>query len=438
MFRKSICIALSLILAFLLCGCDFFAAEPTELLSPPTLSGELNAINEAIKLSAGGEYTFKYPIRGSYRSAVVREDIDADGILEAFAFYSMTDGETVTMNIGYVRNKGEKWETISQQKIVAGGVDMVEFCDLDNDGIKEILVGWQIYGSSEMQVAVYSALENSLTQRMLQKYTHFLTCDLDEDDKNEVLIIKIGATEQMNTAALYEINEEGVTEVSSCELDSAAKTINPPVVGTLSTGKPAIYLDEIKGVGAVTEVLFLEKGVLVNPLLQVDIRETLSTLRSASYSTRDINDDGILEIPVQENLPSVARSQVNEKLYLTNWCSFNGEILTNQLVTMISVIDGYYYVIPAKWVGNIAVLKDTDNQVREIYRYNPEDMTVGESLLYIKAVKKSAWDADKYKSENTYEIMNNGETSFICRISETAAADGLTIENVKANFRLFE
>ncbi len=438
MVKKSISVILSLILVFLLCGCDLFATEPTELLSPPTLSGELNAINEAIKRSAGGNYTFKYPIRGNYRSAVVREDIDDDGTLEAFAFYGMTDGETVTMNISYIRQNGENWETISNQKIVAGGVDMIEFCDLDNDGTKEILVGWQIYGSSEMQLAVYSALENSLTQRMLQKYTHFITCDLDENDKNEVLIVKIGATEQMNTAALFEINQEGVTEVSSCELDSAAKTINAPVVGALSTGKPAIYIDEIKGVGAVTEVLFLEKGVLVNPLLQPDIRETVSTLRSASYATRDINDDGILEIPVQENLPSVAKSQVNEKLYLTNWCSFNGETLTNQLVTMISIIDGYYYEIPAKWVGNIAVLKDTDNQVREIYKYNPEDMTVGESLLYIKAIKKSDWDSGKSKSENMYEIMNNGETSFICKISETAAAEGLTIETVKANFKLYE
>ena len=59
---------------------------------------------------------------------------------------------------------------------------------------------------------------------------------------------------------------------------------------------------------------------------------------------------------------------------------------------MINVNDGYYYTIPNKWVGNIAVLKDTASNLREIYKYNSNDMTVGSSLLYIKAVKKKSWD----------------------------------------------
>ncbi len=438
MIKRLICLLLSLAIGFMLCGCDFFAADTAELLSPPALSGELNSINEAIKLSAGGEYELKYPTRGNYRSAVVREDIDADGMLEAVAFYSTTDGETVTMNINYITNNGEEWKAIGQQKIVAGGVNMIEFCDLDGDSIKEILVGWEIYGTTEMQLAVYSVVGNSLTQRMLQKYTHFITCDLNEDSKNEVLIIKTDTAQQQNTAVLFEISETGVTEVSSCELDIAAKTINPPVLATLSNGRPAVYIDEIKGVGAVTEVLFMQNGLLVNPLRQTDIKETLVTLRSATFEIKDINDDGIIEIPVQENLPSVITSQVNEKLYLTNWCSFNGEKLTNQLVTMINIADGYYYTVPAKWVGKIAVLKDTDNNTREIYKYNPEEMTVEESLLYIRAVKKTDWEHGKYKYERATEIINNGETTFICRISEKAAAEGLKIEDVKANFKLYE
>lgn len=438
MVKKIICLILGFILSFILCGCDFFAADTAELLSPPALSGELNAINEAINKSAGGAYTLKYPSRGNYRSAVVQEDINEDGILEAFAFYSMSDGETSTMNIGYVRKTENEWQSIAQQKIVAGGVDMIQFCDLDGDGVKEILVGWEIYGTSEMQLAVYSATENTLTQQMLQRYTHFTTCNLNEDGKNEIFVVRVGLADQPNTASLFELSGNGVVELSSCELDVAAKTVNAPVVSTLSTGKPAIYIDEIKGVGAVTEVLFMEKGVLVNPLFQPDIKETISTLRSATFSIKDINNDGVLEIPVQENLPSVTRSQVNEKLYMTNWCSYNGELLTNQLVTVINAIDSYYYIIPARWVGNIAVLKDTENKVREFYKYNSEDMTVGESLLYIKAVKKSDWDSSKNKDGKTFEIMNNGETSFICRISDVAASEGLTEENVKANFKLFE
>lgn len=438
MLRKILCAALCLLLGFVLCGCELFANDAAELLSPPALSGDLYPIAEAINETAGGPYTFKYPSRGDYRSAVVQNDINGDGILEAFAFYSMTDGETITMQINVIVFESGKWQSVAQQKIVAGGVDRLDFCDLDNDGVQEILVGWEIYGTSEMQLAVYSMGEKVLTQRMLQKYTHFITCDLDENDKKEILVIKSSTAEQTNSAALFTLTDDGVTEISSCELDSAAKTFNVPVAATLSSGKPAIYIDEIKGVGAVTEVLFMEKGVLMNPLYQADTKETLATLRSVSFSVRDINKDGILEIPVQVDVPSVSRSKFNEKLYLTSWCSFNGEQLTNQMMTMINVDDGYCYTLPAKWVGHIAVLKDTDNRLREVYRYNPETETVGESLLYFKAVAKTDWDDGKYKASGIEEIYNDGETSFICSISAAGIADGITMEYVKSNFMIFE
>ncbi|MBR7133855.1 MAG: hypothetical protein IKD04_10040 [Clostridia bacterium] len=437
MLKNLLCAAITVLMLSCLCGCgNFFAADTAELLSPPELSGELAPIAEEITKTAGGQYTFKYPSRGDYRSAVVQKDIDNDGISEAFAFYATAEGETMTMNINVIRSYDGEWKSAAVQSIVAGGVDRLEFCDLDGDGEEEILVGWEIYGTSEMQIAVYSLGENALTQRMLQRYTHFATCDLDEDGKNEVLLVKTNSAEQQNSAAIYSFTAEGVTELSSCLLDGTAKTVSEPIVAELSTGKPAIYIDEIKGVGAVTEVLFLEKGSLVNPLFQPDAGETLATLRSVSFSISDINGDGIIEIPVQESVPSVLTSEVNEKLYLTNWCSFNGESLTNQMTTMINVNDGYYYTLPARWVGNIAILKDTENRLREIYRYNASDMTVGDKLFYIKAVDIEAWKAGEYSGEGVSEITRNDETAFICYISKTAALEGLTLEEIKSDFKL--
>lgn len=438
MSRKITALLMSVLMFFCLCGCDLFAFDTEELLAPPTLTGELARIAEAISDSANGTYTLKYPSRGNYRSAVVQEDIDGDGLLEAFAFYGKNEGENYTMTVNLLQNTKGEWKSATEQKIVAGGVDKIEFCDLDSDGVKEILVGWEIYGTSEMQLAVYSFEDSALKQLMIQKYTHFTTCNLDDDGKNEVLIIKSATAENSNIAVLYSVAEEGMTLVSACPLDSNSKTFNEPIVSELSTGKPAVYIDEIKGVGAVTEVLFLEKGLLVNPLHSLDTLETVETLRSASFTTTDINSDGILEIPVQLEVPSVTESQLNEKLYLTNWCSFNGEMLVNQVTTMINQDDGYYYTIPAKFVGRIAVLKDTSKRIREIYKYNPEEMTVGESLFYIKAVDKSAWDHGDYRADGVREIANNGETSFICRLTAAAENEGITFESIVAGFKIIE
>ena len=282
-----------------------------------------------------------------------------------------------------------KWTCADKQKIVAGGVERIDFCDLDGDGISEILVGWEIYGASEMQLAVYSFKDSKLTQRTMQKYSRFVCCDLNEDGINEILIIKFSAAEQLNTAGVYRLTEGGVTELYSCELDKTVQSVGVPVVSHLSSGKPAVYIDEIKGVGAITEVLFVEKNQLVNPLMNPESRETLATLRLAGITVKDINDDGIIEIPVQENVPSLTKSELNEKLYLTNWCSYNGETLTNQMTAMINSSDGYYYVLSQKWAGQIAVLKDTDKRLREIYLYNSEDSSAGEMLVSFMTVPRA-------------------------------------------------
>lgn len=437
MFRKILCIFSIFTVVFFLCGCDIFTADTAELLSPPALTGDMYPIAEAIKESVSPDYTFEYPSRGDYRSAVVQHDINKDGILEAFAFYSTQDRETATMHINAVVTKDGKWSSAATQSIVAGGVDRIDFCDLDHDGTDEILVGWEIYGTSELQLAIYSLGENALTQRLLEKYTHYITCDLDDDDRNEIFIIRSSPAESKNTAHLYALTTVGVSQISSCELDSSAKTLNHPTAATLSTGKPAVYIDEIKGVGAVTEVLFLEKGKLVNPLLEKEAKETVKTLRSATFETYDINEDGLLEIPVQKEVPTVTKSGVSEKLYLTNWCSFNGEALTNQLTTIINVSDDYYYCIPQKWIGKIAILRDSENSLMEIYRYDPKEKVSGERLMYFKAVKKSDWDEGVYKNRDVTELVNNGETSYICYISSAAEKDGIDTDKVKKDFKLF-
>ena len=179
--KNAAAVILSLFLCVSLCGCKMFTADTAELLSPPELTGDIAPIASAISASAGGEYTLKYPSVGNYRSAVVQNDVDGDGIMEAFAFYSMTEDESTVMYVNVICSENGKWKSVAKQKIVAGGVDRVDFCDLDGDGISEILIGWEIYGTSEMQMAVYSFNDDELDRRMLQQYTHFLCGDIDED-----------------------------------------------------------------------------------------------------------------------------------------------------------------------------------------------------------------------------------------------------------------
>lgn len=437
MLRKTLLILVCFMLVLSLCGCDFVKTDMAELFSPPTLTGDFKDISRVIDKTAGSGYTLKYPVRGEHRSAVVQYDINNDGKNEAFAFYSKTDGDVTTMTIQLVRNQKGEWVDGGTQTIVASGVDMVQFCDLDDNGTSEILVGWQVYGTSEMQLAVYGYSENTFVQRLLQRYTTFMTCDLNGDEKSSVLIIDINTAEQRNTAALYALTDSGVIQTGICELDSKLQSIGMPIISELSNGKPAIYLDAIKGVGAVTEVLIENKGGLTNPLFDFETRENIRTLRSSSYPVTDINGDGILEIPVQENVPSVASDVLAEKLYLTNWCSFDGENLTVQTTAMINALDGYYFTIPSKWRSRIAILKDTENRLREIYVYDNKNALIGESLICIRAFNKKDWENGKYNELRMNEIARRDNTVFAYKLNDAIIEMGITHSDVEKAFVLY-
>ena len=415
-----------------LCGCSLFTVDTEELLSPPDLTGDLYPIAQALQKSVSNDYTLKYPAKGNYRSAVILNDIDSDGVFEAFAFYSITDGETVSMYINVICREGEKWVSVSQQKIVAGGVDKVEFSDLDGDGVDEILVGWQIYGTSEMQLAVYSFTGGTLSQRMLQRYSFFLCCDLNEDGENEIFLINFLPADTVCSAGIYQLKSDGVTEIAGCSMDGTVKTMSEPRLSELTSGKPAIYVDSVKGAGAITEVLFIEKNELKNPLYDPERKETIITLHPASMSSFDINLDGILEIPIQVEVPSVGKTDGNEILYLTEWCSYNGEVLTPKLTALMNYYDGYYITISEKWMGRIAVQRDIDNRTRQIYAYSTDAAKIGEKLYYIQAVDVAEWDAGKYGNLGLKEFCRYGKTSIVGWVSDYAKNADLTFEELTA------
>lgn len=435
--KKILCIALSLACALCLCGCDLLVFDTEELIAPPQLTGDMHPIEEALRGSAGSGYTLKYPTSGDRRSAVMLEDIDGDATFEAIAFYSTSDDELTNMHINVIRRKGEDWLSVSDQSIVAAGVEMVDFCDLDNDGVLEILVGWEIYGSSEKQLAVYSLVGDTLTQRLLQQYTGFLCCDLDGDEQNEIFIHLINATEGTNKAAVYNLHEGGIKQTAGCMMDSTVKTASQPQLSVLSNGKTAIYIDEIKGVGAVTEVLFLQNGELVNPLLDTEIAyENTRTLRAAALSITDINGDGILEIPVASELPAADGSQ--EKLYYTNWCSFNGEKLTTQLVAVHNTVDGYYLNVPAAFVGKIAITKDVANHRRIIHSYDADTATVGGRLALITAIETETFEDKDFDASGLKEIARNDTTVFAGTVYENGSGQAVSFEQLCEMFNLVE
>lgn len=419
-FKKILTLLLIVAVALCFSGCDFVTANTEELLSPPELTGELRLIKEVLESSVNTPITLKYPSGGEHRSPVILRDIDGDGTDEAFAFYSTSDTELASINLSVIKydKKSKSWFALDRQTLTGSGIEKTVFSDLDGDGVEEIIVGWEIYAASEKQLAIYSVGEKTLTQRMLEKYTTFLSTDLDEDKRPEILMQYLDTATATNTASLIVLDESGVLRYGQCSMDGNVKTVLPPVLSTLSNGKAAVYFDEIKGVGAITEVIFFVKGELQNPLFDNETLENKITLRDSALRITDINEDGLLEIPVAKELIN-ADVTSTEKLNYTSWCAFNGENFIEMKLSVINTLDGYRIDLPAKWYGKIAIAKNTEKRERVIYNYLPETNDVGDISVTLKAVTHSEFNSVRgFDKKKALEICRSEQFVYLAFIPE--------------------
>lgn len=429
--KRVLTLMLAIALCLMLCGCNMFVFDTDNILSPPELSGELKPIQQALVESIKGEYTLKYPTYGEIKSAVVTEDLDGDGIKEAFAFYSTSDSEETMMHLNVIVKDKKKYKSVDDNSKSASGIERIDFYDLNGDGKKEIIVGWEIYAESEKQLAVYQFEKNALTQIMSQKYTNYLCIDFDDNGKNEILVQDLDTKESTNKASLYSITENGLTQISGCLLDGKVKTAGRFKLSSLSNGQKAVYIDEIKGIGAVTEVLFMSKGELKNPLLDVEnTMENVKTIRSATIPSADVNNDGIIEIPMASDIPN-ADFNSDEKLYYTNWCSFSGDVLTVKQVSVVNTADGYSINLPKRFIGNIAASKNIDKRTRTVYLYDNELQIIGQRVITFKAYDKTEYEESEIKKSNNIKVFSKDNTIVVAETFDIGQDLRLTSEELE-------
>ena len=431
--KKVLALFMCICLSISLCGCKIFVFDTDNILSPPELTGEFKYIQKALVESIKGEYTLKYPTYGDIKSAVVTEDLDGDGIKEAIAFYSTSDAEETFMHLNVIVKEKKNYKSVDDSSKPASGIERIDFYDLNGDGKKEIIAGFEIYAESEKQLAVYQFDGKALTQIMSQKYTNYLCLDFDDDGQNEILVQELDTKESTNKAALYSVTEDGLTQISGCLMDGKVKTAGKFKLSSLTNGQKAIYIDEIKGIGAVTEVLFMSKGELKNPLLDTEnTMENVQTIRSATISSADINEDGIIEIPMASDIPNADLSS-EEKLYYTNWCSFSGEVLTVKQVSIVNTADGYSINLPKRFIGNIAVLKSVDKRTRTVYLYDNELQIAGLKAVTFKAFDKDEYEESEKPKGNNIKVFSKDNTVVVaetCDLGDDLKITEQELENI--------
>ena len=362
-------------LLLLLTGC--FSQSVDELYRAPRAPEDYLKLDEKINevLNAGGEYAA--PLTGELTQKVQLQDLDGDGVQEAIAFFRVASDER-QLKICIYRETADDYQLAATIESAGTAINAVAYRDLDGVAGKEIVVGWQ-QSDRLYSLAAYSIHNDQVLELMRTEYAAYQICDLDRDGVDEIVVLHTGTGEGANRAELYDYRESVLESVAAAPLSRSVTGLaeNGVRTGLLRGGEPAVFVDAVyssagyapgeelgafntsaySGDGQITDIFVWKDETLQNITLDPATGESDSTIRwYTAVSARDINRDGILELPDPYALPDPTSSSIAVNFWAIRWMQYDIDG-TAELVytTYYNDRDGWYFILPESWEGQITV-----------------------------------------------------------------------------------
>lgn len=362
-------------------GCSFAGMSDSDLLQPPRATGAEAAIQSLLEKTTNGDYKLSYPQSGDYRSGIVMQDINGDSAQEAIALYK-TSKDTASINIMFMKETAGKWESLGSYTNGNSDVDRLYFGDVDADGKNEVIVGWSSYLTGNNQITMYEYNDsNTVSQLFVNTDTMYIDMslmDITNDNVDDLVVLTASVNEKTSqtttTARLYSSCVKGdFSRVSEIKTNPNIISYSQILQGNISDNVKGLFMDgnTSNENELITEVLYYsnEKQILMNPLDYTEANGDVEniTVRKTTTVCKDIDRDNIIEVP-SPYIPVVDTSNITP-CPIIKWykiVSSNGTVQEAQQ-TVASYSDGFYFVLPNSWKGNIVASNDNTTRTTSFY-----------------------------------------------------------------------
>lgn len=380
LYKRIIGTIASVLLAVLCTGCSFSGLSDNDLLQPPKATGEKAEIQGLLEVTTNGDYTLKYPQSGDYRSAIIMQDLNSDGDDEAVAFYR-NKKDSSAINIMFMDKVAGKWVSVGTFSNANSDVDRIYFGDIDSDGINEAIVGWSSYLTGGSQVTMYKYKEGSVSEVIVNddtNYADMVFTDITNDGVSDLIILTT-ATENdtgksTSLARLYSsCANKKFSRVSEIKTNPNVVSYSQIMQGTVSDGVNGLFVDgNTSSLGElITEVIYYssQNKSLVSPLdvTQNDGTVTNVTQRVTSSVCRDIDEDGIIEVPSQ--FTPILTDDKLTPCPITKWYKIDADRgeMKQTIQTIASYFDGFYFILPDNWKNHVVAVNDNTSRTTTFY-----------------------------------------------------------------------
>ena len=429
---KRIVAILLIVLCFTLSACSALSLEEEDILAVPKASGDESEVISLIASNFSSSFELVYPLSGANKNAVTICDTGKD-VIEAIAVFRTKD-EPGTAELLFARKINDSFTYLGSSAIPTNVIDRVDFADLDGDGKREILVGYQGASSSLKSIAIYRTEDEISVTDVTACYSRCVLGDFNSDGADEVLCVTTGAASEPPFATLMGYHpDRGLLPIADCELNPEAQEIENLLFGNIAEDIPGVMIDERLESGAyTTEALYYDKGqkLLINPLFIFETAENAE--RSEKLLSKDINSDGILEIPTVEKAPIPENAVENAFCNIVVWkdLDFSSYSMQEKKTALICPDGKYTFTLTEDKKDCITAQYSEEERKMTLYSldFDREDTQLSHELLYIKAYSRDDYQENKVIEAKLYELSAEVYTFLITNSDDEYAFTDTEVE----------
>lgn len=413
------------ILAFTGCNSFRLSTSIDDLITPVSPSGENAAVKSAVDEYCKNGYLIKIPSNGEYTTSFIYYDLNGDEKNEAIAFYEPSD-DLGTIDMAVLNKVSEdKWSVV--YNITGNGTDVnsVDFCDVNDDGVIEIIVCWSLISkSTNFNLDVYRQIndESGYSLKAIGDSVtagEFICADVNEDGVNDVLVFNFASSSASPGAKLYSFKDNTRKLIGETKLDASINSFSSITVGNTDQGT-SIYADAVRsdGESMVTELIYWSNyyDSIVSPFYSYSTGKTSDTTRKSMIDSKDIDGDGVVEIPTDENV-----SGLPNHLTAQDWMVYGNTVLSHKCYSVSCKRDGYSLLLTKTQLSDYTFKYDSKSRTLSVYNGK-------QKCFDIVTVFKSAYAAENYSGYT--EIFSNYGFVHLAKIDAKSDID-ITVEDLK-------